>query len=230
MSARRPSPALVFLLPPALATGAALGWWVYKRWGYPVDETETDVPHVEAPPEADGPELQHADEGTGPRFHRVYRVRQSGADWTPEALIADIGRDIAPYVAPELASFERESGEEGALTPGDEFLVHINGPWNGPVRVVEVEPTRFRLATREGHMEAGQIEFRAETAENGDLVFTIESWARSRDAAVDVAYDGIGVAKEAQQAMWTFFCEQAAERAGGETVGEIEVRTEREAG
>ena len=35
--------------------------------------------------------------------------------------------------------------------------------------------------------------------------------------------------KAAQQAMWTFFCEQVAKRAGGEIEGEVEVLTEREA-
>lgn len=236
MSARRPSPALVFLLPPALAAGAAVGWWLYKRWGYPVHADEREVAHVEAPPEAEGPGLQHAEGGAGPRFHRRYSVRVREAEWSPEQLIADVGADFGPYVAPELARFERETGDEGRLSPGDEFLVHINGPWNGPVRVVESEPARFVLATREGHMEAGQIEFRAEplpptggASGSGGLLFTIESWARSRDELVDVAYDDLGVAKGAQQAMWTFFCEQVATRAGGEIDGEVEVLTEREA-
>ena len=229
MSARRPSLALVLLGPAALAAGGALGYWFYKRWGYRVDEEERTVPIVDAPPESDGPGLQPSSSGVGPKFHRRYRVRIADADWSPEDVIADIARDFGPYVAPELGKFERESGDEGALTPGDEFLVHINGPWNGPVRVVHREPTCFRLATREGHMEAGQIEFRAEELDGGDLLFTIESWARSRDEAVDVTYDDLGVAKAAQQGMWTFFCDKVAERSGGEKFGEIEVLTEREA-
>ena len=44
---------------------------------------------------------------------------------------------------------------------GDEYVVRMPGPWDGPVRVVEVTPTSFRLATLDGHLEAGQIEFRA---------------------------------------------------------------------
>ena len=229
MSARRPSLALLFLAPAALAAGGALGVWLYKRWGYPVDENERDVPLVDTPPEPDGPGLQPSSEGVGPRFHRRYRIRLADADWGPREVMADIARDFGPYVAPELGRFERESGEEGRLTPGDEFMVHINGPWDGPVRVMDVSPESFRLATREGHLEAGQIEFRAETLDGGDLLFTIESWARSRDAVVDVTYDDLGAAKAAQKAMWTFFCDKVAERAGGERVGEIEVRTEREA-
>ena len=248
MSIRRPSLATVVLTPTALAAGAALGLWLYKRWGYSVDSEETDVPTVDAPPEAEGPEIQHAEDGEGPRFHRTYRVRIAGAEHTPEALMKRIGQDLSPYVAAEVARFEKTKGAESVLEAGDEFMVHINAPWNGPVRVVEAEPTRFRLATLEGHMEAGQIEFRAETApeasgetapgdgadagpnadSGADLVFTIESWARSRDMWVHLVYDGLGTAKSMQQAMWTYFCARVADECGGEIVGEIEVRTERE--
>ena len=232
----------IVLTSAALSAGAAAGLWLARRWGYGVREAERDVPRIEAPPEADGPGLQTSDEGAGPRFHRRYRVRVARPTLSPEAVIAAIGEDVNAFVPEELARFEKTAGEPGALSPGDEFLVHINGPWDGPVRVVEVEPTRFVLATREGHMEAGQIEFRAEAApphapeasgdgadSGDDLVFTIESWARSRDALVDLVYDDLGVAKGAQQGMWTFFCRCVAERSGGEAVGEIEVLTEREA-
>lgn len=230
MSLRRPSLTTVLLTPTALAAGAALGLWLYKRWGYAVDAEEHTVARVDAPPEADGPGIQNSASGAGPRFHRTYRVRIAGAALSPEAIIARIGEDFAPFVAPEVARFEKTAGAEGTLSAGDEYLVHINGPWDGPVRVVEVEPTRFVLATLEGHMEAGQIEFRAEEAgASGETRFTIESWARSRDALVDVAYDDLSVGKKAQQAMWTYFCRRVAEESGGETVGEIEVTTEREA-
>jgi len=288
MSKRRLSFASVFLTPAALAAGAAFGLWLYRRWGYAVDEHEHTVARVDPPPEADGPGIQHADDGTGARFHRTYRVHIANATLSPEALFAKIGESFDPFVAPEVAQFEKTKGEPGALASGDEYLVHINAPWNGPVRVVETEPTRFVLATLDGHMEAGQIEFRAEggrgkgesgnaqasgarggmespaksplpegegqgeggsTSPNPDtapeasgdgaapevadssqsLTFTIESWARSRDALVDLVYDDLGVAKVAQQAMWTYFCRQVAEVSGGEMVGEIDVLTEREA-
>ena len=78
-------------------------------------------------------------------------------------------------------------------------------------------------------MEAGQITFSAGTrgGEPGALRFTIESWARSRDGWVHFAYDTLGLARKAQEAMWTFFCERAAEASGGTRVGEIAVLTER---
>ena len=42
------------------------------------------------------------------------------------------------------------------------------------------DASSFRLATLDGHLEAGEIEFRAETDGDG-LRFEIESWARAGD-------------------------------------------------
>lgn len=226
----------LLLTPAALAAGGALGLWLYKRWGYPVRQIEVDVSHApEAPPTAhpDPPgrkPIQDEEEGVGARFHRCYRVDVSHSELTPEALMARIHEDIQAFVPDEIASFKRTAGE-GPLSVGDEYEITIRSPWNGPVRVVEVEPTCFILATLAGHLEAGKIRFQADVhpTEAGALRFTIESWARSRDGVVDFVYDGIGVAKGAQQAMWTFFCERVAEACGGERMGDVEVVTEREA-
>jgi hypothetical protein len=100
------------------------------------------------------------------------------------------------------------------------------GPWDGPVRVVDVSPTSFRLATLAGHLEAGQIEFRA-ADDGGDLVFTIESWARSGDRLSRVLYQSVRMAKEVQLHMWTSFLERVAKLAGGRAVGGIDIETHR---
>src|SRR5215211_4344200 len=72
------------------------------------------------------------------------------------------------------------------------------------VVVVDRTPTSFRFATLEGHLEAGQIEFR--TAADGDAVrFEIESWARSGDRLSGLLFDRVKLAKEMQLHMWTHF-------------------------
>ena len=109
---------------------------------------------------------------------------------------------------------------------GDEFVVRMPGPWDGPVRVVDVTPSSFRLATLTGHLEAGQIEFRA-AGGAGNLVFTIESWARSGDRLCEVLYDRLRMAKEVQLHMWTSFIERVVEIAGGRRAGGVEIRTRR---
>ncbi len=219
----------------SLTAGAALGAWVLKRWGYPVRAVEREVAHAPRPPvtpsASDTPGLQTEAEGVGARFHRRYQVDVEHATRTPAELVARIGADIQAYVPDEIAVFKKAKGAEGALAVGDEYDIQIRSPWDGPVRVVEAAPTRFTLATLQGHMEAGQIRFEAtgHPATPGALRFSIESWARSATDAVDVVYDELGLAKKGQQAMWTFFCERVAEDCGGQKTAEVLVLTEREA-
>ena len=44
------------------------------------------------------------------------------------------------------------------MAAGDEYVVRMPGPWDGPLRVVERTPTAFRFATLEGHLEAGPVQ------------------------------------------------------------------------
>ena len=101
------------------------------------------------------------------------------------------------------------------------------GPWDGPVRVVDVGSYSFRLATLAGHLEAGQIEFTASGDENSGVVFEIESWARSSSELVNVLYHRLRMAKEVQAHMWISFLERVVQLAGGRMTGGIELDTER---
>src|SRR4029079_6056687 len=100
-------------------------------------------------------------------------------------------------------------GVSGRMSLGDRFVVELAGPWDGPVEVVDVTPTSFRLATLTGHMEAGTIAFSAADADAG-LDFTIESWARSADAGMDALYDRVGMAKGLQSEIWGEACQAFA--------------------
>ena len=66
----------------------------------------------------------------------------------------------------EVARFERAQNA-GSLSVGEEMKVRLPGPWNGPVSVIGLSDCSFRLATHRGHMEAGEIEFRARDASDG---------------------------------------------------------------
>jgi Domain of unknown function (DUF1990) len=97
------------------------------------------------------------------------------------------------------------------------------GPWDGPVRVAKTSPRSFRLVTLAGHLEAGQIEFRAT---NGDQVgFEIESWARSGDRLSELLYDRLRISKEVQFHMWTSFLERVVTIAGGKRDGGLRIET-----
>jgi hypothetical protein len=112
------------------------------------------------------------------------------------------------------------------MQAGDEFLVRMPGPWDGPVRTVEVTPTSFRFATLEGHLEAGQIEWRAFDQDDG-VVFQIVSWARSGDRLSAIMHDRALMAKEVQLHMWTSVVEQVAHESGGKLTGGVDIETRR---
>lgn len=170
--------------------------------------------------------IQYPEDGVGPLFHRRYTA------WVlkPSSPAADVMRRVSSdpdEVAPtEFARFTKVYGEEGRMAVGDEYTVRMPGPWNGPVRVVHVTRTSFRLATLDTHLEAGQIEFRA-ADEGGALVFTIESWARSGDRLSNVLYQTVPLAKEVQLHMWTSFLENVAHLAGGRLRGGLDIDTHR---
>jgi hypothetical protein len=100
------------------------------------------------------------------------------------------------------------------------------GPWDGPVRVVEVSSRCFRLMTLEGHLEAGQIVFRAEGG-RGRIDFEIESWARSGDRLSDLLYDRLRMSKEIQLHMWISFLERVVRLSGGTRQGGLRIHTRR---
>jgi uncharacterized protein (UPF0548 family) len=169
-------------------------------------------------------EAQLSDAGVGPLFHRRYRARIAEPQLPVEQLMERILADPNEVAPTEFARFTKVLGERGPMVKGDEYVVRMAGPWDGPVRVVDVTPTSFRLITLDTHLEAGQIEFRAE-ADGADIVFTIESWARSGDRLSRVMYQQLRMAKEVQLHMWTSFLEEVVKLAGGRLAGGIDVET-----
>ena len=125
-----------------------------------------------------------------------------------------------------FARFERVDGERRLLSVGDQLVVRMPGPWDGPVRVVAVGPRSFRLATLAGHLEAGQIEFRVAPDGKDALRFEIESWARSSSPLVNVLYHRLRMAKEVQAHMWISFLERVVRLSGGRMTGGVELHTE----
>jgi hypothetical protein len=196
---------------------------MWRTTPYHRSEVEGRLPD-DGPPEV-GPGVPRDElqlEGAGPLFHRVYRARIRETDVAPEGLIATITADPDRVAPSEFASFNKVFGDEGAMAVGDEYVVRMPGPWDGPVRVVERTPTAFRFVTLDGHLEAGQIRFEAAPGE-----FRIESWARAGDRFSDLLYDRLRMSKEIQLHMWTSVIERVAELAGGRLTGGIEIRTRR---
>jgi hypothetical protein len=207
--------------------GIALVSWRYMWRTTPLHRSEEAGGPADLPVPAAGAgqdRLQPLDAGSGPMLHRSYSVRITGSDLKPAELI-DLVADNLNRASPEMAVFRRTRGARGdRLRQGDELVVRMPGPWDGPVRVVGREPDSFRLATLEGHLEAGEIEFRS--VRDGDaLRFEIESWARAGDKLSALLYNKLRLAKEIQLNMWSHVCLRAAALAGGRPRGGVTIRT-----
>jgi hypothetical protein len=211
--------------------GVALTSWRYMWRTTPMRRSEEPGawPADAPPPLPDGlvdEDAQRLRHGAGPLFHRSYVVRIRDARVSAEELMESLQRDPDQAAPSEFATFKKAAGGDNGMQLGDEYVVRMPGPWDGPVRVVEVSPTSFRLMTLEGHLEAGQIVFRAEGDRDG-LEFAIESWARSGDRLSDLLYDRLRMSKEIQVHMWTSFLERVIRMSGGKRDGGLCIDTRR---
>lgn len=177
------------------------------------------------PDGVDATDVEGIDGGHGPLFHRRYRTRIRDSELSPEALFARLTADLNQVAPTTFARFQKVLGDGAAVARGDEFVVRMPGPWDGPVRVIDFCERSFRLATLAGHLEAGQIEFRI--SQDSLVVFEIESWTRSADRLSNLLYHHIRMAKEIQLHMWISFLEGVVTMSGGRMTGGIEVDTRR---
>jgi hypothetical protein len=210
--------------------GLAITSWDYLWRTTPIRRLNEDgsapddlPPSLPAGLSPDG--IQHVEQGVGPLFHRTYRVAIRDADLDARELMKRVSEDpnhVAPFT---FASFQKTEGEEWEMRVEDEFVVRMPGPWDGPIRVVDVTPRSFRFVTLEGHLEAGQIEWSAADGEH--LTFQIESWARSGDRVSAILHDRLRMAKEVQLHMWIAVLEKVIELSGGRRASMVEMHTRR---
>jgi Domain of unknown function (DUF1990) len=231
---KRPSPTSRWLPAASWPLGVALTSWDYMWRTTPMRRREAPgslpsppPPLLSYPPDVSSDEVQGQDGGYGPLFHRFYRTRIRETNLGAAELMDKLQADLNRASPTKFARFQRLHGERGRLRVGDEYVVRMPGPWDGPVRVVDVGSCSFRLATLAGHLEAGQIEFRSSDGDGSGLVFEIESWARSSSAVVNLLYHRLRMAKEVQAHMWISFLERVVKLAGGRMAGGIELETDR---
>src|SRR6478609_5083312 len=183
---KRPSPTSRWLITASWPLGVALTSWDYMWRTTPMwrreapGSLESPLPALLSyPAGVSSQDVQGHEDGYGPLFHRRYRTRIRGSSLGAAELMGKLQADLNRAAPTKFARFQMLRGERGGLSVGDEYVVRMPGPWDGPVRVVGVGSYSFRLATLAGHLEAGQIEFRASEDDDSGLVFEIESWARS---------------------------------------------------
>jgi hypothetical protein len=179
------------------------------------------------PPATDRRDMQGVEDGVGPLMHRSFTTRTCNAELDAEQLIATFAGDPNCATPTALASFVKLHGDKGELRVGDEFTVRMPGPWDGPVRVIAVEPASFDFATLDGHLEAGRIRFSARDLGPGRLEIRIEAWARGGDRVSSLLFDRLPLNKEVQLHMWTSVLERLTHLSGGRRDGLVDIATKR---
>ena len=206
--------------------------WDYLWRTTPMTRTEEagSIPRDAAPPlppGADLSEVQGTEDGVGPLMHRCYVARVRDAQCGAAELMKAFGADPDRVAPKEIGAFVKVRGADGEMRVGDEFTIRIPGPWDGPVRAVEVDDTSFGFVTLDGHLEAGRIRFSADELGPGRLELRIEAWARGGDRFSNLLFDSIGVNKEVQLHMWTSVLERLMELSGGRRDGRVAITTRR---
>jgi len=202
-----------------------------RRWSRRTDSirhTQRGVDHIEPPARlAPAADLQRFEDGTGPAYHRRYRIRIDHPDHDAAATMAILHADFNALANQQLGPITKVDGAFGSMRPGDRYVVALAGAWSGPVQVLDVDEQRFRFVTLDGHLEAGIIDFSTADTATG-ITFTIESWATSGGPFSRFLYDVVGVARALQAEMWVEACETVTTLAAGVQTGPVEVITERE--
>ncbi len=229
---RRPSVGHRWLTALGWPVGVTLTSWDYLWRTTVMHRRELHVPdgasHLPPPyPHGiDQSEVQPIGSGYGPLFHRRYQTAIGDSRDRPEALMSRVKSGLNTASPTRFARFQRVLGDGECLSLGDEYVVRMPGPWDGPVRVVADTARSFRLATLAGHLEAGQIEFRVEDGGgSAPLRFVIESWARSAGRLSDLLYSHARISKEVQLHMWVSFVEGVVRLSGGRMVGGVDIET-----
>lgn len=188
----------------------------------------TDLPPALPAETVDGRSKPLAD-GYGPLFHRTFTVNIERSDVDASELMQRLVTDLDRPVPHGVMSFRKIQGRLGELDRLDEYRVKMPTPWDGPVRVVHRDAQTFRFATLTGHLEAGQIEFRARDTGGraGGVTFEIETWSTAGDPVARLFYVDLVIGREVQLALWVQYALGVVRLSGGRRDGPVRATTRR---
>lgn len=143
------------------------------------------LPADALPVNVEGRKSAQPDDGFGKLWHKRFRVRLTGAQATPAAVIRTWREHFGTFW-PEGHRFYRPLT---GLQPGEIALIDLGMPagtrLSTGVVVQDVSATSFSFATAPGHTFAARITFSA-NAEAGATVAQAEMWLRASDPLYEI--------------------------------------------
>ena len=137
-------------------------------------------------------------------------------------------RRSEPRCAPVAGPLSEDArARQGQMRVGDEWVVRMPGPWDGPVRTIEVGPEHFRFATLAGHLEAGQIEWRADGTTTGCCAFRSSPGRGRGTGSRRSCTTGCGWRRRCSCTCGARWWRRSSDLAGGRLERGIEIETRR---
>lgn len=203
--------------------GAPLAAFRFLRRAMPVVELDPERGPPALPAEDPDPAHREDDLAVSAPLHRLYTTTIRDPRLKARQLMAIIAADPNVAAPTEVLRFEKAGGSPRDLQVGDELLIRMPGPWNGPVEVTRRWESGLRLAAVRGHPQLGQMEMHAR--DEGDQ---IELRIQTRERAAGwsfAALQRIGLVRRMQSYTWVSMLENAAQLAGGRPPERVTVRS-----
>ena len=203
--------------------GAPLAIFRFLRRTMPVVEIDPDELPPPLPEQEPDPAHREDELAVSAPLHRLYRTTIRHPELTAEQLMAVIAADPNVTAPTEVLRFEKTGAADDDLRVGDELLIRMAGPWNGPVEVTRRWESGLALAAVRGHPQLGQMEIRAHDEADG---IGVEIQTRERAAGWSFELlQRIGLIRRMQSYTWVSMLENAAQLAGGRPPERVTVRS-----
>ena len=170
----------------------------------------SDVPAGAVNLNVEGRRVVGALQGFGQLWQKTYTVRLTGAEVSPEEVVALWKREFPIFHPPESRFYPSLDG----VAPGEIMLINasVQGmPVYTGVMILYSDDVSFTVMTAEGLPEAGWNTFSA-YEEDGTTVVQIQSLARASDPIYEVGFRLFG--STAQERIWTYVLSTLAARFG----------------
>jgi hypothetical protein len=164
-----------------------------------------------------------ADPDEPPTVRRRYRARAERPRLPARKVAAVVVNDPNVVLPVEVMRFSPGGAVAGALREGQDRLIRMAGPWNGPVRVLEAGETGFRLAGLRGGAQRGEVAYRVRD-DDGALELEVGITQRSASRLYDIAYR-LGIARRIERHTWAYVIERSAQLAGARPPEKVLVET-----
>ncbi len=184
------------------------------HWAEPVSKLHvTDVPAGAVNFNVEGRQVVGPLQGFGQLWQRTYRVRLSGAEVTPQEVVAQWKQNLPELMPDDSRFYTSVAGVE----PGEIVLINatlplVPSPVETGVMVLYSDDESFTLMCPEGHPVSGWNTFSAYVDESA-TVAQIQSLERASDPIGEFHYRVLGGSAQ-QERLWTHVLTQLADQFG----------------